>query len=161
MVKLLHIIFTVTLVVLTCSSIALAQVPIQPLTVADAVTHINAAQTELLVALTMMQNHAVAQALHDAAYKRGLGVYILVPASDTESPRSEINSLTPAGTKVRVTNVDDNLIVVDRREILKGEALAVTGEDVVVTIEDAGEVARVTNIFIKRLKEPMFTSQSC
>lgn len=147
-----HIQLIATMYALVCSSVTLAQSPTQPLTVDDAVTHINAAQTELLVALTMMQNHAVAQALHDAAYKRGLGVYILVPASDTESPSSEINSLIPAGAKVRVTNVEENLIVVDRREILKGEALAVSGEDAVVTVKDAGEVARVTNIFIERFE---------
>jgi hypothetical protein len=150
-----------TLFTLTCPSSASAQLPTQPLTVAEAVTAIGAAQSELLVALTMVQHHAVAQALHDAAYKRRLAVYILVPSSETESPSSEINSLVPAGAKVRVTNVDDNLIIIDRREILKGEALAVSSDDAVVTIDDAGEVARVTTIFTQRFEtakvyEPIF-----
>jgi Archaeal transcriptional regulator TrmB len=149
---LLRIRVAVTLFALACSSAALAQLPTQPLTVADAAAHISEAQSELLVVLTMVQNHTIAQALHDAAYKRGIAVYILVPLSEIESPSSEINSLIPAGAKVRVTEVDDNLIVVDRREILKGEALAVTGEDTVVTIDDAGEVDRVTNIFIEHFE---------
>jgi hypothetical protein len=131
--------------------IALAQLPSQPLTGQEVVTRLEAAQSEILVAITQMQNHAVAQALHDAAYKRGVAVYILLPTSDTESPRSEINSLVPAGAKVRVSAVDETLLVIDRQEILKGDGIAAQ-EGAVVSIQDGGEVARITKIFIELFK---------
>jgi sugar-specific transcriptional regulator TrmB len=131
--------------------LALAQLPSPPLTNQDVVICLDAAQSEILVAVTRMQNHNVAQALHDAAYKRGVAVYILVPTSDTESPTSEINSLVPAGANVRVKDVDETLLVIDRQEILKGDGIA-GQEGTVVSIQDTDEVARVTKIFIELFK---------
>jgi hypothetical protein len=129
-----------------------AQSPMQPLTINEVITRIGAANSEVLVAMTTMQNHPLAQALHDAAYERGVPVYILVTQSDTESPSSEINSLVPAGANVRVSDVEENLIVIDRKQLLKGEGLAHPNSEAFVIIDDAGEVARVTNIFIERFK---------
>lgn len=97
----------------------------QPLPTPTAVAKlIDAAQNEILLQATTLQQHDIADALRRAVVQRGVAVFVLVSPRGANEPASYTQGLALAGAHVRVATVTTNVMIIDRTYVAHGLLLA-------------------------------------
>lgn len=91
---------------------------------ADVALVISMATEELMVTADVMRSEEVAEALRQAMVTRGVPVYIMTLPENVEENASYFASLALAGANVRLSQVQGNFIVVDRRMVVAGPMVA-------------------------------------
>lgn len=82
------------------------------------------ATDEVLLAVPTLLSPTLAEALREAVVVRGVRIFLLVSADHAEDRASYVMSLRLAGAEVRLAEVAESYLVVDRRHMVSGPLLA-------------------------------------
>ena len=100
----------------------------KPLTSTDELVQvIDSATQEILVAAPALNNTAVAQALHQASFEKGVSVLVLMPLEAAAAKTSYANSLVAGYATVHNARIEAvSVLVVDRKYLVRGPLLSLT-----------------------------------
>ena len=122
----------------------------------DAIQIIKEAQDEILLIAPSIYQQPLAEALREAIVVRGVDVYLLMSPDEVESRAAYVTSIQLAGARVRLTNITEAFMIVDRKQILSGASLAGFDNsfvDPVVHSLETGDVARAVSSFYEHFQK--------
>ena len=117
----------------------------------DVARLIREARGEVLLAAPSVYSRTLAEALREVIVVRGVDVYLLVSPSKVEDRAAYAMSLQLAGARVRLVEVTESYLVIDREQTMSGSTLAMAettsiSEDITHS-SDSSEVAQAVTRF--------------
>lgn len=79
---------------------------------------IEGAQEEVLLITPGIHSQTLAEALREAVVVRGVAIYLLASPKTAEDRASYVTSLELAGARVRLTELRESFLVVDRQQVI-------------------------------------------
>ena len=117
----------------------------------DVARLIGEARAEVLLTAPGIYSRTLAEALREDIVVRGVDVYLLMSPSKVEDRAAYAMSLQLAGARVRLAEVTESYLVIDRERIVRGSTLAMAEatsiSEGIAHSSDSSEVAQAVTQF--------------